>query len=189
MNLIYQILKTAVFLLVVSVLLFSIPACSKYDVELERTEELLAINTWLESRYNVLSEDVETGDGIYYIHGKTGIGNSVTDNSADSVHIAFNASLLNNNKLAVVYSYTRDEPFTYFPESALVTGFYSGIAAMREGDTAVFIVPFDLGYGVADNGPIPGFSTLVFEINYIHVFKIDEEDTNMESNTYITEVN
>ena len=40
---------------------------------------------------------------------------------------------------------------------------------MKEGGKAVIIIPSKLGYGAQGSGPIPPFSSLVFEVELISV--------------------
>ena len=56
-------------------------------------------------------------------------------------------------------------------DTSLVKGWNEGIAKMREGGKARFIVPSKLGYGVAGNGQVPPDATLVFDVDLIKIHK------------------
>ncbi len=162
-----------IFILALVTLTFG--ACEKYDLDLFRAEESTKISAYLES-ISYTTAETYIAPGIYYMHGKTGIGKPVS--TADSVVIAFKVYTLNPASataapsLSELYGYTAEKPYIVIPsKSKLVDGFKTGMWQMREGDTAEFVVPFDLAYGPSQNGPIPGLSTLVFKISSVKTFK------------------
>ena len=55
-------------------------------------------------------------------------------------------------------------PMDYSPDAALAHGFREGLLTMKVGDKIRIFVPPYLGYGDNDYGPIPGGSTLVFDL-------------------------
>lgn len=55
-------------------------------------------------------------------------------------------------------------PMLYSPEARLVPGFREGLQTMKVGDKVRLFIPPHLGYGDNDYGPIPGGSTLVFDL-------------------------
>ena len=62
-------------------------------------------------------------------------------------------------------SYDRGQPYPFVVGSGqTIPGWEEGILNMVLGETAQILVPPELGYGDADSGPIPGGSTLIFEI-------------------------
>ncbi len=71
-------------------------------------------------------------------------------------------------KLPTILSYHRGNmspsPMLYSPEAGLVAGFKEGLLSMKIGDKVRLFIPPHLGYGDRDNGPIPGSSTLVFDM-------------------------
>ncbi len=67
-------------------------------------------------------------------------------------------------------SYKRGTPFKFtLGMGQVIKGWDEGIALLREGDKAVFIIPPELGYGNRQVGPIPANSTLKFEVELISV--------------------
>ena len=58
----------------------------------------------------------------------------------------------------------RPYPMTYSPDSPLAPGFREGLLTMKVGDKKRVFIPPHLGYGDRDYGPIPGGSTLVFDL-------------------------
>lgn len=48
--------------------------------------------------------------------------------------------------------------------SDVIDGWQIALQMMHVGDRWLVYIPYELGYGARTSGPIPGFSTLVFEI-------------------------
>ena len=58
---------------------------------------------------------------------------------------------------------------SYSPEAPLVPGFREGLLTMKVGDKIRIFVPPHLGYGDRDYDPIPGGSTLVFDLEITQI--------------------
>jgi len=67
-------------------------------------------------------------------------------------------------------SVDRGEPIT-FPLNQVIPGWTEGVQLMSVGSKYKFYVPYALGYGEkgAGNGAIPGFSTLIFEVELLGI--------------------
>ena len=65
-------------------------------------------------------------------------------------------------------SVSRREPAT-FPLNRLIRGWQEGVPMMSVGDRYEFAIPYNLAYGYAGRGPIPGGATLVFTIELIAI--------------------
>lgn len=51
----------------------------------------------------------------------------------------------------------------------LIPGFTLALLHMRVGDHWQVIIPYDQGYGTRASGPIPAYSTLIFEIQLLSI--------------------
>ena len=65
-------------------------------------------------------------------------------------------------------SVERGEPID-LPVNGVIAGWQEALQMMKEGDKWRLVVPSELGYGAAGAGPIPGNTTLVFEVELIKV--------------------
>lgn len=71
---------------------------------------------------------------------------------------------------AVFDSTPSDTVFRFTPGlSNIIPGFAEGVLGMRVGGKRRVIIPPALGYGSAQNGPIPPNSTLIFDITLVRV--------------------
>ena len=69
-------------------------------------------------------------------------------------------------------SLTRGEPFQFvLGVGQVIKGWDQGVSGMRVGGKRMITVPPELGYGTINYGPIPGGSTLIFEVELLKVEK------------------
>lgn len=67
-------------------------------------------------------------------------------------------------------SLARNEPFQFvLGGGQVIKGWDEGLVGMRVGGKRILSVPPEMGYGFNDYGPIPGGSTLIFEIELLKV--------------------
>jgi FKBP-type peptidyl-prolyl cis-trans isomerase FkpA len=57
-------------------------------------------------------------------------------------------------------------------EGKVIKGWDEGLLLLREGEKATFIIPSSLAYGEQASGPIPPFSTLIFNVELVSVKRI-----------------
>lgn len=67
-------------------------------------------------------------------------------------------------------SYDRKEPFEFtLGAHQVISGWDEGVKGMKVGGKRKLTVPPEMGYGSEDYGPIPGNSTLLFEVELLAV--------------------
>ncbi|MEO5563740.1 MAG: FKBP-type peptidyl-prolyl cis-trans isomerase [Chitinophagaceae bacterium] len=88
--------------------------------------------------------------------------------AVDSVTCHYRGTLLNGTEFD--NSYARGAPIT-FALNRVISGWTEGLQLMSVGSKYKLYIPHTLGYGTYDNGPIPGGSTLVFEVELLDVKK------------------
>lgn len=86
----------------------------------------------------------------------------------DSVTCHYAGTLINGTEFD--NSYKRGQPIT-FALNKVIPGWTEGLQLMSVGSKYKLYVPYTLGYGEYDYGPIPGGSTLVFEVELLAVKK------------------
>lgn len=92
----------------------------------------------------------------------------VKPQATDSVKVHYQGFLLDGTKFDS--SVDRGEPIV-FPLNQVIPGWTEGVQLMSVGSKYKFFVPYQLGYGEkgAGNGAIPGFATLIFEVELLEI--------------------
>ena len=107
----------------------------------------------------------ELPGGVLYRVVNKGEGEGVVKvNSVVTVH--YKGTLINGREFD--NSWNRGCPEA-FRVNGLIEGFQMALVNMHIGDRWVVYIPYELGYGKRASGPIPAFSTLVFEIELISI--------------------
>lgn len=108
----------------------------------------------------------EMGDRIFReIHTK-GKGQEIQGDSKVRIH--YIGMFLNDTP----FSDTKKDgkPFTFdMSKNQVIPGLEKGLSGVREGSRLTLIIPFDEAYGSHKEGPIPPYSTLVFNIEVLEV--------------------
>lgn len=110
-----------------------------------------------------------TASGLQYEVITEGTGPKPT--AADSVTCHYKGALLNGTVFD--NSYDRGQPIT-FSLGGVIPGWTEGLQLMAEGSKYKLFIPYTLGYGAMDYGPIPGGSVLIFEVELLKVTKKQE---------------
>jgi FKBP-type peptidyl-prolyl cis-trans isomerase FklB len=107
-----------------------------------------------------------TPSGLQYEVIKEGTG--IRPTAEDSVTCNYAGTLINGTEFD--NSYKRGEPIT-FALRGVIPGWTEGLQYMTVGSKYKLYIPYNLAYGTQDNGPIPGGSTLIFDVELLDVKK------------------
>jgi FKBP-type peptidyl-prolyl cis-trans isomerase len=86
--------------------------------------------------------------------------------ATDTVVAHYKGSLLNGTEFD--NSYKRGEPIT-IPVNHVIPGWTEALQMMPVGSKYKLYIPYQLAYGPNDNGPIPGGSVLIFEVELLSI--------------------
>jgi len=130
---------------------------NKSEKELEELETYISTNS-------ITTEP--TSSGLYYIESQEGTGDFPS--TGDKVEVHYDGYFLNGDKFDS--SRDRGETFSFdLGQSQVIAGWDEGIALMKKGGKAQLIIPSTLGYGSQARGSIPGYSTLIFDVELIDI--------------------
>lgn len=120
---------------------------------------LLVFNTLTILTFGQMENLKTTASGLQYAILQEGKG--IMPQPGDKVTVHYVGKLLNDTVFDS--SYKRGEPFSFnLGEGRVIRGWDEGIALLHEGDSALLVIPPDLGYGNRAIGNIPANSTLKF---------------------------
>ncbi|MCA9943223.1 MAG: FKBP-type peptidyl-prolyl cis-trans isomerase [Anaerolineales bacterium] len=112
---------------------------------------------------NTVAGSQVTASGLEYIEIEAGTGPRAQPGDLVSVH--YTGTLEDGTEFD---SSSGGDPFPFvLGEGRVIRGWDEGIALMNVGGKAQLIIPPDLGYGDTDYGPIPGGSTLYFDVELV----------------------
>lgn len=140
-------------------------AQQKHEEELavKENEELAMLSTYLKEN-NITATPTE--NGMYFIRTKEGKGAKAENGKTMVMH--YTGKFLDGSKFDS--SLDRGTPFEFpLGQGRVIKGWDQGVAMMNVGDKATFIIPSSLGYGSQDRGPIPAYSTLIFDVELVDV--------------------
>jgi FKBP-type peptidyl-prolyl cis-trans isomerase FklB len=86
--------------------------------------------------------------------------------ATDTVEVNYAGTLLDGTEFD--NSYKRGAPIT-FSLNGVIRGWTEALQLMPVGSKYKLYVPYQLAYGMNDNGPIPGGSVLVFEVELLNI--------------------
>ena len=105
-----------------------------------------------------------TGSGLQYTVLEEGTG--PRPSAANIVRVHYEGRLVDGTVFDS--SFMRGEP-TEFPLAGVIPGWTEGIQLMTVGSRYRFYIPSNLAYGPSGVGPIPGFATLIFDVELLGI--------------------
>ena len=109
---------------------------------------------------------ITTASGLQYEVIREGTG--IKPAAVDTFVCHYRGTLLNGTEFDA--SYNRNQPLV-MGVSQVIRGWTEGLQLMPVGSKYKFYIPYDPAYGTNDQGPIPGGSLLVFEVELLDVKK------------------
>jgi FKBP-type peptidyl-prolyl cis-trans isomerase FklB len=129
----------------------------KYGKLKRDAEQFLAEN---QSREGVIT----TESGLQYEVVKLGTGIKPTIH--DEVKVHYHGTMIDGTVFDS--SVERGEPIT-FALTQVIPGWTEGLQLMPVGSKFIFYIPYNLGYGEQQVGPIAPYSTLIFEVELLDI--------------------
>lgn len=81
-------------------------------------------------------------------------------------------------------SYDRNQPFTVVVgEHQVIPGFEQGVVGMKVGEVRRIIIPANLAYGAAGQGPIPPNTPIMFQIELLSINPAQQPSPSPEAST------
>jgi FKBP-type peptidyl-prolyl cis-trans isomerase len=128
-----------------------------------RREEFLELDRFMkENKMDV----PPTNQGSYIQMISNGKGSAIE--KGDTVLIDYKGALING----YVFDSTANKPFEYIiGVTPVIAGWMDCIPKLVKGDVARIAFPSDLGFGALDQGDVPPYSSLIFDIRIVDVKK------------------
>jgi FKBP-type peptidyl-prolyl cis-trans isomerase len=126
-------------------------------------KELETLQDYITS-HNITTEPTESG--LYYIETHEGTGAQAE--TGDIATVNYSGTYLDGEEFDS--SYDKGKPFEFtLGLGEVIAGWDEGIAYMKEGGKATLIIPSSLAYGANGAGSIPGYTSLIFEVELVDV--------------------
>ena len=147
-----------ILILLIGIVLFTTACKDKAETEAEELKAYIEEN-------NITSEPTESG--LYYIETEAGTGNQAVAGKTVKVH--YTGKFLDGELFDS--SDGRDPIEFVLGTGRVIAGWDEGISYMKAGGKAKLIIPSNLAYGTSgtSSGSIPGYSTLIFDVELIEV--------------------
>jgi FKBP-type peptidyl-prolyl cis-trans isomerase len=131
--------------------------------ETNKKQEGALMNKYLKEK-NITAKP--TASGLIFVEKVKGTGAKASAGKKVKVH--YTGTLLDGTKFDS--SRDRNEPFEFtLGQGQVIKGWDEGIGMMNVGGKAILVIPSSIAYGDRDNGKIPPFSTLVFDVELLDV--------------------
>lgn len=103
--------------------------------------------------------------GVLYKELLKGSG-TVSPELSSVVSVHYRGNLINGREFDNSWKRGCPEAFRL---NQVIEGWQQALRQMHVGDRWMIYIPYTLGYGSRSSGPIPGFSTLVFEVELLSI--------------------
>ncbi len=137
------------------------------EIESENIEKVTATTTTpLKTTTKIMPKEITTKEGLKYTDVVIGTGATAVAGKEVTVH--YTGTFADGKKFDS--SVDRGEPFQFtLGAGKVIKGWDLGVAGMKVGGKRQLTIPATLGYGANNYGPIPGNSTLLFDVELLEV--------------------
>jgi FKBP-type peptidyl-prolyl cis-trans isomerase len=143
----------------------AVPQVTSYGIEQSSIEVLTTASELLKNKETQKMEPIQVikrDSGLVIEIQQAGTG-SVQVKSGDTVSVDYRGMFTDGKVFDE--SYKLGQKFSFTPGAGqVIAGWEEGVLGMKVGEKRRITVPSSLGYGPNDYGPIPGGSTLIFDI-------------------------
>jgi len=142
----------------------------KVKTQQELMNELSEKETKLRNAYltqnNITTAPTESG--LYFIEQAPGSGKLIA--AGQTVTVKYTGKFLNGKVFDASDLHKDEKPIEFLAgKGQVIRGWDEALLKMKKGGKASLIIPSQLGYGFQENGPIPPFTTLVFDLEVVNV--------------------
>lgn len=138
-----------------------------------------------------LNETGKVNDNVYCKILKIGDGTE-SPIATDTVAVNYRGQLINGTVFDQSYQGELD-PETATPRTFVAgevvagwsTALMKGFGGMKAGDCWILYIPYQLAYGKAGYNSIPGYSTLIFDLNLVDVFPLKGTERSLDGGELI----
>lgn len=146
-------------------------SCSEDNgLEALRQNELKKLNEFISLNY---PDSISKSSGLYYVEEIEGHGDSLI-RPGDRVQIFYATWTIDSVLIDESSGYTlghRYDPLEYVVgTSSVITGLEEASTYMREGGKSHLVIPSELAYGQQGSSGVPGFTTLLMEVEVYKVY-------------------
>jgi FKBP-type peptidyl-prolyl cis-trans isomerase FklB len=154
------------------VLLLALLACSPEQASEQSNlnNKVREMNDVVDEGKNFLEANAQkdgvlvTASGLQYTILESGTG--ATPGLTDTVVTHYHGTFIDGKVFDS--SVDRNSPLE-FPVNGVISGWTEALQLMKEGDKWQLFIPPELAYGARGVGPIPGNTTLIFEVQLLEV--------------------
>ena len=160
------------FLFAISLLLFAFVACDK-----DTDDEVIIIPDLEEYVKNNFPNAQKTASGIYVIVTSEGIGPKPVDR--EELYAFYKGTLLTGEVFDGIYRHTDSTatpiqiakpPISFLHNNNnFIQGWNLGMAELKKGSKAIFLIPDSLAYGSTKLTKIPANSPLRFDVELLYI--------------------
>ncbi|MEI6276000.1 MAG: FKBP-type peptidyl-prolyl cis-trans isomerase [Prolixibacteraceae bacterium] len=155
------------------VVVIGFASCKKTTLQTQIEDEKTLLQKYIDKFHNGANP---TASGLYYFSTKEGTGAAITD--TNYVKVFYRGYLMeNNDTMGIQDGYEFDASGNYEPfgftvgSSSVIKGWDEAIKLMKVGGEAKWVIPSKIAYGGAITGTIPAYSSLVFYVKVLRVYR------------------